>query len=106
MNFGSAHPNHTFSGNVYSQSLRLRRIINSQEKLKLRLDELAEAFKKAGYPKKMISNITEKVLNSERDISVKNKQELEGDKIVVVSTFEADEAIVRSVKESISSLSC
>ena len=100
LNFGSAHPNHTFSGNVYSQSLRLRRIINSQEKLKVRLDELAEAFKKAGYPKKMISNITEKVLNSERDISVKNKQELEGDEIVVVSTYEADEAIVKSVKES------
>ena len=37
LNFRSAHPNHTFSGNVYSQSLRLRRIINSRERLGERL---------------------------------------------------------------------
>ena len=101
LNFSSAHPNHTFSGNVYSQSLRLRRIINSREKLEVRLAELGEAFKKAGYPDTMINNITNKVLNSERDISLKEKQELEGnEKIIVVSTFEADEEIVKTVKES------
>ena len=102
LNFSSAHPNHTFSGNVYSQSLRLRRIINSQERLQVRLAELAEAFKKAGYPEKMITNITNKVLNSERDISQKeSQQELEeNEKIIVVSTFEADETIIKSVKES------
>ena len=37
LNFASAHPNHTFSGNVYSQSLRLRRIINCRESLQTRL---------------------------------------------------------------------
>ena len=37
LSFSSAHPNHTFSGNVYSQSLRLRRIINSDERLRKRL---------------------------------------------------------------------
>ena len=52
LNFSSAHPNHTFSGNVYSQSLRLRRIVNSQERLRIRLDELAECFMKAGFPQK------------------------------------------------------
>ena len=77
LNFRSAHPNHTFSGNVYSQSLRLRRIINSREKLGERLIELGEAFKKAGYPEKMIVNIRNKVLNSERDISLKDKEEPE-----------------------------
>ena len=50
LNFSSFHPNHTFSGNVYAQSLRLRRIINNQERLRQRLDELASAFKVAGYP--------------------------------------------------------
>ena len=44
LNFCSAHPNYTFSGNVYSQALRLRRIINSREILELRLAELAEAI--------------------------------------------------------------
>ena len=63
LNFSSAHPNHTFSGNVYSQSLRLRRIINCQERLRTRLDDLATCFKKADYPEKMINEIVTKVLN-------------------------------------------
>ena len=32
LNFSSSHPNHTFSGNVYSQSLRLKRNINSDNR--------------------------------------------------------------------------
>ena len=101
LNFSSAHPNHTFSGNVYSQSLRLRRIINSKDRLQIRLEELAEAFKKAGYPEKMVRNITSKVLNSERDISIKENQEIRhDDKIIVVSTFDADKTLVETVKES------
>ena len=50
LNFSSAHPNHTFSGNVYAQSLRLRSIINNKDRQKIRLDELSVAFKNAGYP--------------------------------------------------------
>ena len=75
LNFSSAHENHTFSGNVYSQSLRLRRIINSKERLSTRLNELADCFKKAGYPETMVKNITTKVLNSDRDISIKENKE-------------------------------
>ena len=101
LNFSSSHPNHTFSGNVYSQSLRLRRIINSDERLRNRLRELKEAFKKAGYPDKMVTEITDKVLNSERDISVKPKREqMEKEKIIVVSTHEADQNIVKAVRDS------
>ena len=40
LNFNSAHPRHTFSGIVYSQCLRLRRIINNQNRLAKRLNEL------------------------------------------------------------------
>ena len=101
LNFTSSHPNHTFSGNVYSQSLRLRRIVNSDERLEKRLQELQDSFKKAGYPHKMVKEITEKVLNSERDLSIKPKRDqLEIDKIVVVSTHEADQNIVKAVKDS------
>ena len=74
LNFSSSHPNHTFSGNVYSQSLRLRRIINSDERLRQRLQELKDSFKKAGYPDKMVTEITDKVLHSERDITTKPKR--------------------------------
>ena len=101
LNFSSAHPNHTFSGNVYAQSLRLRRIINSQERLKIRLNELADCFKKAGYPKNMVNEITTKVLNSERDISIKQKSVIQNkDQIRVISTYEADRTIVEVIKKS------
>ena len=40
LNLGSAHPKHTFSGIVYSGCFRLRRIINNQERLEHRLQEL------------------------------------------------------------------
>lgn len=101
LNFSSAHPNHTFSGNVYSQSLRLRRIINSQDRLRSRLDDLSVCFKKAGYPESMVLDITTKVFNMERDISVKQKVDSFNDnKIVVVSTYEADKNLVQSVKNS------
>ena len=102
LNFSSAHPNHTFSGNVYSQSLRLRRIINSDERLSERLEELAKVFREAGYPAKMINEITNKVKNSVRDISKKTteKEQNDQDKIIVVSTYEADENILEQIKKS------
>ena len=101
LNFSSAHPNHTFSGNVYSQSLRIRRIVNSNDRLRVRLEELATSFKKAGYPEKMVNEITTKVQNSARDITVKKNAEKEDDgKIIVVSTYKADSAIVEAVGES------
>ena len=96
----SSHPNHTFSGNVYAQSLRLRRIINDQGRLDKRLKELAAAFKEAGYPEKMVGEITNKVLNSLRDISVKQKNEVNDDSIRVISTFGADDKLVSAVKKS------
>ena len=50
--FNSAHPNHVYSGIVYSQFLRLRRIINSNDRLDQKLKDLSQAFIKCGYPKK------------------------------------------------------
>ena len=61
LNFNSCHPNYTFSGNVTSQALRLRRIINNDERLAERLDELEQDFTKCGYPQKMLKNILDKV---------------------------------------------
>ena len=68
LNYGSAHPNHTFSGIVYSQCLRLRRIINDDTRLKIRIEELCSAFQKSGYPLKMLNNISSKVLSMERQL--------------------------------------
>ena len=71
LNFGSAHPKHTFSGIVYPGCFRLRRIIDNQERLKVRLEELKACFKNAEYPDSLVDNSIEKVLNSERSLERK-----------------------------------
>ena len=58
LNFSSCHPAYTFSGTVFSQALRLRRIINNDERLLTRLNELAEDFVKCKYPRKMVEGST------------------------------------------------
>ena len=90
----------TFSGIVYSQSLRLRRIINNQERLKICLNELCSAFEKSGYPKKMLQNITMKVLNMKRQLnSTPNTIEKEkSSPILVVSCYGTDEKLVKTLK--------
>ena len=86
---------------MFSQSLRLRRIINSDERLKNRLDELAESFKTAGYPSKMVTAICRKVQSSARDISIEETEEKVDDgQIIVVSTYGADSNIISAVKNS------
>ena len=48
----------------------------------------------------MLGEITNKVLNSLRDISVKQKNEVNDDSIRVISTFGADDKLVSAVKKS------
>ena len=104
LNFHSCHPNHIYSGIVYSQCNRLRRIINNKDRLKMRLVELSEAFLAAGYPVHMVGNISEKVLNSERKISPDIKETVSDtsnipSKINVLSTFGCDDDIVSTLKQ-------
>ena len=57
LNYSSCHPQCTFSGTVYSQALRLRRIINDDDRLKTKLEELGNDFIKCKYPERMVENI-------------------------------------------------
>ena len=68
LNFTSCHPVHIFPGIIYTQALRLRRIINNQERLLTKMNELKMDFKKAKYPANMITNITNKVISFPRPI--------------------------------------
>ena len=108
LNFGSAHPKHIFSGIVYSGCFRLRRIINNQNRLKCRLEELKKCFQNAGYPNSLIDNSVKKALSSERSLErkVRNSQENNNTapSIRVVSTFGSDSDIVGSVKKFESAL--
>ena len=108
LNFSSAHPNHIFSGIVFSQCIRLRRIINDYDRLKSRITELLVSFRNAGYPTKLIGNISEKVLKMDRILDRRqDSQSLEQNSgnIRVVSTFGSDNDITNSVKNFESALS-
>ena len=102
LNFQSCHPNHIYSGIVYSQCSRLRRIVNDENRLKMRLEELKVAFTTAGYPKNMVDNISEKVQNLERRIVPEETVETQNENpppINVVSTYGCDDEIVSTLKE-------
>ena len=102
LHFSSSHPNHIFSGIVYSQCLRLRRVINSNERLKKQLDILKEAFLESGYPKKMVENIANKVLGMERVLQRKNGNPMEQAPplpIRVISSYGSDDDLVNVVQK-------
>ena len=105
--FGSSHPNHVYSGIVYSQCSRLRRIIISNDILKSRLAELCESFKSCGYPSSMVQRISEKVLNINRDLNVliKKKPIVKSTpstyNVRIVSTYGTDELLINCVKNAI-----
>ena len=97
LHFSSSHPNHIFSGIVYSQCLRLRRVINSNDRLKNQLEILKEAFLESGYPKKMVTNIANKVLGMERVLQRKNDTPMEQASplpIRVISSYGSDDDLV------------
>ena len=103
--FGSHHPNHTFSSIVYSACLRLRRIINNNERLSQQIDELKTYFTKSNYPKKMVDNISEKVKSFERRLTpleTSNSNILVPKSpepaVRVISTFGSDQDLVDSVQ--------
>ena len=100
LNFSSCHPNYTFSGNVYSQALRLRRIINCNTRLTARLNELKIDFKKSGYPEKMLSNIINKVQSYTRKLEKVEKEDCsnDDDTITVISTYGTDQLLTEATK--------
>ena len=107
--FGSSHPNHVYSGIVYSQCSRLRRIIISNDILKSRLAELCDSFISCGYPSSMVRRICDKVLNVNRDLNVLIKKKPVDNhpsdtcvhNVRIVSTYGTDELLVNCVKNAI-----
>ena len=103
LNFKSCHPNHVFSGVVYSQGLRLRRIIQDDSDFELELSYLKNDFLKSQYPPNMIDNIFRKVLSVNRNDLLKIKSDDDfciqnNDRIMVVSTFGRDKPLIETKK--------
>ena len=107
--FGSSHPNHVFAGVVYSQCLRLRRIINDQTRLESQLNTLAGCFTACNYPERMVNNIVQKVKQMERRVDTTPVPPTPGSpdnpKIRVISTYGADSELLDIVEKYSSSLS-
>ena len=78
---------YTFPSIVYSQMLRYRRIINSEVLLKERLLELSNYFIMSGYPKNMVKNIMNDVLERKRTLEYREKTNEPPFQITWVTTF-------------------
>ena len=85
-----------------------RRIIVSDDILKLRIADLCKAFISCGYPTSMVQRISGKVVNIKRDLNVLIKKVSSNaprhhrtDNVRIVSTFGTDELLVQCVKEAI-----
>jgi hypothetical protein len=101
LNFSSHHPNHIFSSVVYSQSIRYRRIINSDQRLVERLSNLSETFLECGYPANMVNSIVGKVKGFTRNIAPKGPVQTITDivPIRVVSTYGANDFLEPTLKK-------
>ena len=103
--YGSCHPNHVYASIVYSQCLRLRRIINNDVTFANRIDELKECFYKSNFPKSMVENISSKVkllprkLPDNNPVLIKDKDKETENKITVVSTFGNDSSPTEVTKK-------
>ena len=105
LDFKSCHPNHVFSSIVYSQALRIRRIVNDQTRLEKHLDDMVTDFRNSNYPFKLITNIVNKVKSLPRDLyTVNNRNDADNiDSIKVISTYGCDEELCK-ITDSVSEL--
>ena len=105
--YGSSHPNHCFSGVVYLGCLRLRRIINNNDRLIKQLEILKECFISCNYPNRMVTNIANKVIKGlTRTLIKKPKSSQDSqENIRVISTFGGDSQIVEITETHSTSLS-
>lgn len=73
LEYSSYHPPHTFRSIVYSQALRYRRVVNNEEILNLRFQELQEFFVRSSYPLDMVRGVIDEVKLKPRDLGYKTR---------------------------------
>ena len=79
----------------------MRRIINDDGRLKIRLDELTEDFYRCGYPKKMLKKMFDKVMNTPRSLDEKQKSpDSENEKLMVISTYGRDRPLIDVIEKN------
>lgn len=99
LHFSSCHPPHIFSSIVYSQALRLKRIVNNEDKLSSHLEEMKSDFLVAKYPIKLVDNIIAKIKATPRSLEKNtNRGNIEG--TILTTTFGRDKHLVNLVKNT------
>ena len=89
LEFSSYHPRHTFRSIVYSQALRYRRLINDDEILSGRLEELICFFVDSSYPKRMVEEIVQEVKQKSRELGYRDRPDAEKKTTPWIITFGA-----------------
>ena len=90
LHFTSYHPRHVFRSIISSQALRYRRVINNDETLNCRLEELKETFRNSAYPNELIDELVDPVKKYERSLKYKSSSEKDKSfKVPWVTTFGA-----------------
>lgn len=87
LEFTSYHPRHTFESIVYSQAIRYRRIINNDEILDQRLDELNSFFTKSSYPVEKVDHVIDKVKSLPRNLEYTNKDRVTTNMTPWITTY-------------------
>ena len=96
LSFDSCHPNHIFAGIVYTQALRIRRIVSVNDRLAIQLNALAKAFLKCKYPKKLVNDIIGKVQNLPRVLKRNNVVPTSNNNtndVIMVTTYGSDKPL-------------
>jgi hypothetical protein len=97
LHFSSHHPKQMFPSIVYSQALRLRRIINNKETLQNRLNEIKGCFLRSGYPRKMVQSIIDDVLTRPRVLEYNRTPNKPPAPVLWVQTFSAVTELVHEL---------
>ena len=87
LNFNSHHPPHVFRSTVFSQFLRLRRIIIDPELLYFRLCEMKKFFIRSDYPDSMLNDTLGFVMSIFRSLEYGKKGESSPFEVPWVVTF-------------------
>ena len=104
LHFSSCHPRHVFNSVVYSQALRYRRIINDSDTLKLRFAELKVAFKKSGYPEKLLNGVFDDVVKRQRNLSYQPKSSSPPFDVAWIATFGAGSPAISKIVKNTNSI--
>ena len=99
LHYTSCHPNNTFSSIVYGSGIRLRRIINNDERLSIQIDSLKNAFRKCKYPEKLLNSILDPIKVLPRRLQSVKKDEKDKLNVMVVSTHGRDKPLINALRK-------